>query len=218
MIKEKLTRMLKVGLTGGIASGKTTVSNYFAQLGAEIIDADKIDRELTVPNAPLWEKIVNSFGKDILDDDNKIVRKRLANLVFNDNNKEKLQLLNNISHPLILNEIERRLEEIRQWTIDNRQETIKIVIINAALLIESGYYKKMDKVVVVSVNKDNQLRRLMERDKLTYKEAVERVGLQMPLEEKIKYADFVIDNNGQLEDTFKQVKEIYFKLMMNLKR
>ena len=190
-----------IGLTGGIASGKSIVSSIFKELGAYVIDADRISRDVMVPGSEIYKKVVNVFGEGILKDDQTIDRKKLGDMIFG--NPEKIALLNECTHPEIFREIDRRVKEIRQNTPD------ALIIVDAALLVETGAYKTFDKLVVVYVDKETQLKRLKERDGFTDEEVTKRISSQMPLKEKVKYADFVIYNDKGLEETWRQVEEVY---------
>jgi len=194
-----------IGLTGGIASGKSTVTALLKEKGAAIIDADKIAREIMSKGEPAWFEVLNYFGDEILNDDRSdIDRKKLAHIVFSD--KAKLEVLNNITHPKIIEEIKRQVEEYKK-------AGKKIIVIDAALLIETGLDKIADEVWVVAANEDIQLQRLMAREKdITKDEALKRIKSQMPLAEKLKFADRVIDNNSSIEETKKQVDKIWTKI------
>jgi dephospho-CoA kinase len=195
--------MLVVGLTGGIASGKSIVSEAFRKLGVAIIDADLIARELVKPSTPGYKEILEHFGQGILNPDKTINRQRLAKIIF-DNERER-EKLNSLLHPRVVNEIKRRIEDLK-----GKGE--KTVIVDAALLIEAGEISLVDKLIVVTVSPKTQLRRLMERDHLTAKEAKERIAAQLPLTEKIKLADFIIDNSASVRKTIKRTKEIYLTI------
>lgn len=197
--------MIVIGLTGGIASGKSTVTALLKEKGAVIIDADKIAREIMSKGEPAWFEVLNYFGDEILNDDRSdIDRKKLASIVFSD--KAKLEALNNITHPKIIEEIKKQVEEYKK-------AGKKIIVIDAALLIEAGLDKIVDEVWVVAANEDIQLQRLMAREKdITKDEAVKRIKSQMPLAEKLKFADRVIDNNSSIEETKNQVDKIWTKI------
>ncbi|GAQ25931.1 dephospho-CoA kinase [Tepidanaerobacter syntrophicus] len=197
--------MTVIGLTGGIASGKSTVTALLKEKGAVIIDADKIAREIMSKGEPAWFEVLNYFGDEILNDDRSdIDRKKLAHIVFSD--KAKLEVLNNITHPKIIEEIKRQVEEYKK-------AGKKIIVIDAALLIETGLDKIADEVWVVAANEDIQLQRLMAREKdITKDEALKRIKSQMPLAEKLKFADRVIDNNSSIEETKKQVDKMWTKI------
>lgn len=193
--------MKVIGLTGGIASGKSTVSRMLRQKGAYIIDADEIAKDIVKPGKPAWEDIVRHFGRDILDESGNIKRKMLGKIVFSD--EKKLKLLNRITHPGIVDRIKEELEA-------SRRRNEKVVVIDAALLLEIGLDVLTDEVWVVVVDEKTQIDRLIKREgTLSYTEAVERIRAQMPLEEKLKFATRIIDNSGTIEETQKQVDEIW---------
>ena len=199
--------MLVVGLTGGIASGKSVVSKTLKELGLPIIDADLIAREIVRPNEVSYKNIVDHFGKGILNPDQTINRRKMAKIVFG-NSKER-ERLNSILHPRIVEKIKRRIEDFKE-----RGE--KIVILDAALLVEAGELSLADKLIVVSTSPKIQIKRLVQRDHLTEREAKERIFTQMPLSEKVKLADYVIDNSGSVKKTVKRTKEIYRKLQLTI--
>ncbi len=196
--------MLLIGLTGGIATGKSLVSEILRGLGAYIIDADKIAREVVEPERPAWLEIVEFFGKDIINKDKTINRKRLGEIVFNDPVKKRK--LEEIVHPRVIEEENRMVKEYLKIKPDG------IVIIDAALLIEAGSHKRVDKLIVVYADKETQTKRLMERDGLSRLDAEKRIASQMPLDKKVKMADFVIDNSKDIEDTRRQTIDIFNKL------
>jgi dephospho-CoA kinase len=196
--------MLIVGLTGGVASGKTTVSQVLKEQGAYIIDADQMARELVRPHAPAWKQLVKAFGKDILREDGSIHRKRLADKVFADPRQRKL--LNQILHPRIKKEIERRAKEIGQKDPD------AVVVIDAPLLVELGDHRKMDKLIVVTSTQTQQIERLQRRDGIGPEEALRIFSSQMPIKDKVKWADFVIRNEGSIQKTREKAKEVYQEL------
>jgi len=193
------------GLTGGIASGKSTVSGFFRSLGAQIIDADVLARQVVEPGKPAWREIVDHFGKGILLPDGAIDRKKLGAIVFQD--PIQREALNRRVHPRVLEEETRLYRELRSRYPD------ALILLDAALLIEVGAYKRLNTLIVVYVDEQTQLRRLMHRDRIPAEEAWSRIRSQMPLSEKIKYADYVIDNRGSLEETRRQVEEIYQTFM-----
>lgn len=190
-----------IGLTGAIASGKSLVADEFEKLGARIIDADIIAREVISPGEETFKMVVKEFGDDILSDTGEIERTALADIVFND--CEKLSKLNQITHPEIIKRILDRIEEIRADAPD------ALIVLDAPLLIEVGLHEKVDRVVVVYVDDPTLVERIIERDKLNPKEAAKRLSCQMPLKEKIEYADYVIYNKATIEETLKQVGEIF---------
>lgn len=196
--------MLVVGLTGGIGSGKTAVSEILAEQGAYVIDADQIARELVEPQRPAWIELVRTFGKEILLGEGSIDRKKLAEKIFaNPNQREHL---NRILHPLITEEMDRRTREI------GRRNHQAIVVIDAPLLIEVGYQRKVEKLIVVTATQAEQVKRLKGRDRIISEEALRRIASQMDLEEKAKLADFVIRNDGSLTELRKKAKEVFQEL------
>jgi dephospho-CoA kinase len=194
--------MIIVGLTGSVGTGKSTVTNFFRELGAYIIDWDELAREVTRPHLRAWKEIVEYFGKDFLNEDLTVNRQKLAEMVFSD--KEKVAKLNQIVHPEVFKKDERITNEFKNLDPD------ALVIKDIPLLFELKLTQPvfMDKVVVVSVSEQTQLRRLEEKG-MSRGDAQSRIKSQLPLEEKIRSADFVINNDGPLEETKKQVEEIY---------
>jgi dephospho-CoA kinase len=192
--------MIIVGLTGSVGTGKSTVTNFFRELGAHIIDWDELAREVTHPHLRAWKEIVDYFGKDILNDDLTINRQKLAEMVFSD--REKLEKLNQIIHPEVFKEDERITNEIKSLDPD------ALIVKDIPLLFEVARPIVVDKIVVVSTSEQTQLSRLEEKG-MSREDTQNRIKSQFPLEEKIKSADFVINNDGSLEETKKQVEEIY---------
>jgi len=195
--------MLKVGLTGSIAVGKSNVLRMFAELGCQVIDADKIARDVVAPNTDGLKSVAASFG-DVLNLDGTLNRAKLGQLVFADEVKRKK--LNSILHPLIIAAQDAQIREFELKDADG------IVIIDAALMIESGGYKRLDKLIVVYCDPEIELERLMKRDGLTRETAAERINTQMPQEEKKKYADFLIDTSGSLDAARAQVVSVFEQL------
>jgi dephospho-CoA kinase len=196
--------MLIIGLTGGVASGKSTVSSVLKEEGAYLIDADQIARELVQPHTPAWHELVKVFGEQILQRDGSIDRKKLAALVFS--HPEKRGLLNRLLHPRIREETERRLKEIGE------RDPRAIVVIDAALLVETGDYREMDGLIVVYSSVAQQIERLEKRDGMSREEAERIVSAQLPLEEKLKAADMVVPNEGSIEETRRKARDIFQKL------
>jgi len=192
--------MIIVGLTGSVGTGKSTVTNFYRELGAYIIDWDELAREVTRPHLRAWKEIVEYFGKDFLNEDLTINRQKLAEIVFSD--KEKVAKLNQIVHPEVFKEDERITNEIKIF------DPNALIIKDIPLLFELTRPTFVDKVIVVSASEQTQLRRLEEKG-MNREDAQSRIKSQLPLEEKIKSADFVINNDGPLEETKKQVEEIY---------
>jgi dephospho-CoA kinase len=196
--------MLKVGLTGGIAVGKSFVLSVFAELGCVTFDADKISRDVVEPGNPAYQQIVATFGTEILQPDGCIDRAKLGSIIFADS--EKRLRLNQIVHPHVFAEQNRLLAEAE------KNDPNGIAIVDAALMIESGGYKRFDKLIVVFCEDSLQKERLMQRNNLNLEQAVERISAQMPTAEKRKFADFEIDTSKGFDDTRRQVIEIVGKL------
>jgi len=191
---------LNVGLTGGIACGKSTVSRLLAERGGHIVDADRIAREVVLPGTPGLQAVVDAFGPDVLAEDGALDRKKLGAIVFA--NESERKRLESLLHPLI------RAEMARQMADWNEREPDALVVVDIPLLYESGLDRlfAFEEIIVVYVPKDIQLERLMLRDGLTREEALRRVDAQMPIERKREIADVVIDNSGTLEQTEAQVE------------
>ncbi len=196
--------MLKVGLTGSIAAGKSFVLEALRGFGARTIDADAIAREVVEPGTPGLNALVEEFGAAILNPDGSLDRAKLGAIVFQD--KARRLRLNSILHPFI---IQRQDEIMRKW----EQETPEAVaVVDAALMIESGGYRRFDKLIVAHCRPEIQLERLMKRDGLSPEEAERRINAQMPQAEKIKYADFLIDTSDGFESTRSQVQAVWQQL------
>jgi len=196
--------MLLVGLTGGIGSGKSLVAQMFKQLGAHLIDADELAHWAVEPGQPALQRIVESFGPEILNPDRTLDRPKLGRLVFD--HPEKRELLNSLVHPYVFMEEERRRKEIAQ------KDPKAIVIFDAALLIETGSYQLMDKVILVTIDRRKQISRIMRRDGLSREEAVKRIDAQMPQSKKKRKADYIIDGGQSLKAVEDQVRRIYEEL------
>ncbi len=203
-----MKRFLLVGLTGGIATGKSTVSAMFAHLGARIVDADLLAREVVMPGQPAHAEIVREFGSDVLQEDGSLDRKRLGAVVFADAARRKR--LEAITHPAI------HARQQRILSVYDEEAFEGIVIWDAALLIESSSARGMDKVVVVVADAATELGRLMARDGFSEEAARRRIASQMPLSEKVKVADYVIDNSGSRAETERRVREVYRALLHGL--
>jgi dephospho-CoA kinase len=197
--------MLLVGLTGGIASGKTTVSAMLAERGAEVIDADHIARQVVMPGTPAWCKIRDHFGPGVLHPDGQLDRQALADIVFAD--KSKLALLNEITHPAIFARIADRLEAHHGQDV--------VVVLDAALLIEAGLAEGVDVVVVVHSPREIQVERLAAKG-VGATDARNRIAAQLEPEKRLARADIVIDNGGSLEDLGRQVDKLWEELRARL--
>lgn len=196
--------MLRVGLTGSIAVGKTFVAGVFAELGAHVLDADQTAREVVLPGSPGLEAVVKTFGEEVLNADGTLNRQELGSLVFAD--EERRQQLNHLLHPFI---IARQDEILREW---EKEDPDGIGIVDAALMIESGGYKRFDKLIVVHCRPEVQLERLMLRNNLTREEAQARIASQMPQEEKQKFADYLIDTSDGHELARARTVDVYNQL------
>lgn len=195
---------LLAGLTGGIGAGKSTVSTILRKLGARIIDADLICRELVEPGKSAWQEIVDTFGKGILAPDNTLDRKKMAGLVFSD--PEKKSKLEGILHPRVFE------EEQRLYRSFSDEDPGTVAILDAALLIESGNYRKVDKVILVTCGEEERIRRVVARGNVTRDEVARRLANQMPDSEKIPLADYVLENDFSIEELEKNVGQLYGEL------
>tara|TARA_B100001123_G_C15043409_1_gene920476 strand:- start:51 stop:680 length:630 start_codon:yes stop_codon:yes gene_type:complete len=196
---------LLVGLTGGIGSGKSLAGKIFEELGAHVLDADQLCRDLVLPGQVALKEIVQSFGKKILDSRGNLDRKKLAKLVFQNN--EKKVILEGILHSKVF-EIEQK-----EYLKIKANDTFAIVIINSALMIESGNYRNMDKLIVVHSSEEAQIQRILRRSGMSYDEAMVRIKSQMPVHKKIRYADFILENNSLPQDLKKKIQELYPQLV-----
>ena len=199
---------LLAGLTGGIATGKSTVSAMFTHLGARVTDADQLARDVVAPGQSAHAAIVAAFGSEVLQADGYLDRKRLGAIVFAD--AEKRKRLESITHPAIRTRWERIL------SVYEEEEFVGIVFWDAALLYETGGARHMEKMVVVTADPATQLARLMARDGSTEADARARIASQMPVAEKAKLADYVVDNSGTRPETERQVREVYRALLADL--
>ncbi len=196
--------MLKVGLTGSIAVGKSFVLGVLAELGCRVLNADVTAREVVAPESPGLQAAVDAFGTEILLPDGGLDRARLGSLIFAD--EQKRLRLNSILHPFI---IAKQDEQMRKW---EGEDPKGIAVIDAALMIESGGYRRFDKLIVVHCRPEVQLQRLMLRDGLDREQAEQRIKAQMPQEEKKKFADFLIDTSDGFESTQEQTEAVYQQL------
>lgn len=201
---------MRIGLTGGIASGKSTVSRIFRKLGAQIIDADQIAHEAVLKGKPAYRKIVQAFGKEVLNRSGEIDRSRLGKEVFSD--PEKLKQLSRIVHPEVFKEERKREGTIRKSHPD------AMIVFDVPLLIESGSWLKMDKIIVVYARKETRVKRLMGRDRLSKTDSLRRINAQMPLSKKKKYADFLINGEDPVDKIREKVKKIIQQVWKNEKK
>jgi dephospho-CoA kinase len=196
--------MVIAGLTGSIATGKSTVSTILKDLGAFIVDADKVARDVVAPGMRAWEEIVRIFGKDILHAKGEIDRESLARIVFNDSTMRRM--LEEIIHPDVMRVMDEEISSIKAGFPD------AVVILDVPLLIETGMHKGVSEVIVVYCPEDMQIMRLMIRDKISEEEALARVRAHISIEEKRRYASLLIDNSASVDETRKQVEDAYDRL------
>jgi dephospho-CoA kinase len=208
--------MLKVGLTGGIAAGKSVVGEMFVALGARLVQADCIAHSLMQPGEAVYNEVVRHFGRDILNRDLSVNRSRLAELAFGpatapeSQRKSRIEELNRIVHPVVIRNQEAWMQEM------GRQDPHAVAIVEAALLLEAGAGERFDRLIVVTCSEEQRVTRFAARQKIDLetarKEVVRRMAAQLPDEEKIRAAHFVIDNSGTLEHTRGQVHPVWEKL------
>lgn len=190
---------LVIGLTGGIASGKSTISSIFKAVGWPVIDADLIARQIVMPGSKGLEQIVSRFGSQMLNSDGTLDRKKLGKTVFDD--QKKLNDLDKIEHPLIQEAIDDQLAEFKK-------QHLPVVVLDVPLLFETGMDEECDLTVLAVVDQATQLKRLMKRDQIAKADAIKKIDSQMSLKEKMQRADVIIDNNGTPEQTRSQVAEL----------
>lgn len=193
-----------IGLTGGIGAGKSVAAQLFAELGAVIVDADEVAREVVMPGQPALAEIVQAFGQEVLTTDGELNRQVLAQLVFADS--EKLAELNRITHPRIIQHIDELVQK-------HRKQGAEVIIIDAALLIETGLWRNVDKVLVVAAEDETRIRRIIRRNGFSREEAQKRLQSQMPQDEKVRQADFVIYNEGSLRELEVQVRRVWEEIL-----
>ncbi|MGD0014905.1 MAG: dephospho-CoA kinase [Bryobacteraceae bacterium] len=193
--------MLRVGLTGGLATGKSFVGQALASLGCHLIRADELGHAALEPGGEAYAAVVGEFGGGILEPDGRISRRRLAAAVFGD--PARLAALNRLVHPPVIRREEELLAELEA------RDPHGIAVLEAAILIENGSYRRFRKIILAVCRDEQQIERARERDGLTLPEALARLARQMPLEEKRKFADYIVDTSGTKEDTLRQVRETY---------
>jgi dephospho-CoA kinase len=202
--------ILRVGLTGGIASGKTTVAGILAGFGAFVIDADELAHRLLEPDGSAYNPVTECFGREILDDEQRIVRSRLAARVFHDD--EARQALNAIVHPRVMEEAERRVAAYAP------AGGAPITVFDAALLVETGLYRQFHKLIVVHCSRETQIRRLLARDGLETDEAEARIDSQAPLADKLAVADYEVETEGTFREMRASAGTIYASLLNDFER
>ena len=211
--------MLKVGLTGGIASGKSVVGEMFVALGAQLIEADRIAHELLQPGEAVYNEVVRHFGTEILNAGGTVSRPKLAEAAFGSPDRgtpSRVEELNRIVHPAVIRKQEEWMEEV------GRRDPHAIAMVEAALIVEAGAAPRFDRLVVVTCQPEQRIQRWALRAKVdeetARREVTRRLAAQLPDEEKIKVADFVIDNSGSLDETNRQVRAIYGDLKREAER
>ena len=209
--------MLKVGLTGGIASGKSVVGEMFVALGAKLIQADQIAHELMQPGQAVYDEVVRCFGSRILNPDGSVNRARLAEVAFGQSGESpRVEELNRIVHPVVIRREEEWMGEL------GRRDRHAIAIVEAALILEAGASDRFDRLIVVTCRNEQRIQRFAERLQIdlqaAQREVERRMAAQLPDEEKIKAADYVIDNSGSLDMTERRVREIYEHLREEAER
>lgn len=202
MPRQKRNKKIILGVTGSFGSGKTTVSVFFKTFGAKVIDADKLAHESILPKGRCYKKIIVSFGKGILRSDGTIDRPKLGSIVFG--NKKLLKELSNIIHPEVIKKMENIIKKSKT----------KIIVLDIPLLIESGLEKLVDKLIVVKINRREQLKRIRNKTALSRKDILKRIDSQIPLRVKTRLADFIIDNSATVEETKKQTRKIMKQLSL----
>jgi dephospho-CoA kinase len=201
--------MLRIGLTGSIGVGKSFVASVLSELGCHVLDADDTARAVVAPGSPGLRDVVLEFGAEIVQDDGTLDRSKLGTLVFE--NPEKRRVLNSILHPFI---IARQDQDLREW---ERHNPDGIAVVDAALMIESGGYKRFDKIIVVHCRPGVQIERVMARNNLSRDEAAKRINAQMSQEEKKRFADYLIDTSDGFEAARKRTEEVYGELIAELR-
>ena len=208
-IKETITSKknsnLIIGLTGTIASGKTTVADMLTDLGAYAIDFDLLAREIVIPGALAYNQIVDYFGKQILQEDGNLDRKKLSDIVFSD--IEKRKILESFTHPQIALSFVSKLDNI---ILNNANAIVQVIV---PLMIENNLQYLFHKVILVYIPQDKLVERLMKRNSINYHEAIQIINSQIPIDEKVKFADFVIDNGKELDQTKQQVDNLWGELV-----
>jgi dephospho-CoA kinase len=202
--------MLRVGLTGGLATGKSTVGRMLAEMGCLLIKADDLGHEVMEPGGEAYSGIVAEFGRGILSPDGTVNRRQLASLVFS--HPERLAKLNALVHPPV-HARERALAEAFA-----REHPDGIAVTEAAILVETGSYRNYDRMIVAVCEPEQQIERAMARDHLSREEVLDRLRRQMPLEEKVKYADFVVDTSGSKQNTLEQTRAVYEALKKQISK
>jgi len=208
--------MLKVGLTGGIAAGKSAVGEMFVALGARLVQADRIAHSLMQPGEPVYNEVVRHFGREILNPDGSVNRAKLAEVAFGPSDAaeskraSRVEELNRIVHPVVIRSQDEWMQEM------GRQDLHAVAIVEAALILEAGAAKRFDRIIVVTCTAEQRIARFAARQKIDVetarKEVVRRMAAQLPDEEKVKAANYVIDNSGSLDQTREQIDKVWEQL------
>lgn len=199
--------MIKIGLTGGIASGKSTISKILKRLGAKIIDADLEAKAALKPHAKPWKMLIKEFGHEIKKDDNTIDRRKLGDMVFG--SEEKLKKLNSIVHPFVIEQIKDKIK------VAEEKGGCKAIVLDAPLLIETNLHHIVDEVWVVNVDSQTQVSRLMKRDKFSLEQAENRIKAQLSQDQRLNFATAVIDNTGTRRSTREQIELLWKERVEN---
>ena len=199
---------VKLGITGGVGSGKSFVCNYLKEKGLAVVSADELSRNAVLPGTPAYNNIVDYFGSDILSDDRTLNRKKLRDLITQD--KKKKEMLEQFVHPEVFLQMDRAIEK-------SKKRHDPVIAVEVPLLFETGMDVFFDYVLTISVNMDVRVLRVMARDQMTQKQARALMNIQMPEEEKVKKSDFVIDNNGSLKETQTLIDRFYENLINKIK-
>ncbi len=198
--------MKVIGLTGGIGSGKSTVAEFLAELGAVVIDADKVGHEAFEPDTELWQEVVDTFGRGVLTSNGDIDRKKLSDIVFG--SSDHLARLNRIMHPRMYDIVKAQIEECRRRGVD-------VVVLEAPLLLEAGWTSLVDEVWVAAASESAVLRRLQGKVGMSRQQSLARIRSQLPSEERTKQADVVIDTDCSLDEVRAEVKGLWQKLLLD---
>jgi len=201
--------MLTVALTGGIASGKSIVADVLRKRSCYVHHSDETAREIMAPEGLAWKKIVSRYSSDILNPDRTIDRAKLRRIIFNDPGER--EFINRLIHPLVMDRIKKTITRLA------KEGSVKIFVSEAALAIEAGYAEFYDKVVVTYCPEDIQIQRLVERDGISLEEALRKIRAQMPAEEKLDFADYVIHTAGTTDETIAQAEDLYEELLLDYK-
>lgn len=200
--------MLIVALTGGIATGKSVVARILSEKGCFVQNADQVAHQLMSPGGEIWSELIGHFGKTILKDDSTIDRKKLGEIIFK--NPEEREFLNRLTHPKVLEKVKQTIAQLE------KTGSHEIYLTEAALVIEAGYYDFYDRVILTHCRPEIQVERLCQRDGISREKALEKIKAQLPDEEKIPYAHYLINTSGTLAETIEQTEQVYFNLYQDV--